>query len=61
MRSYRVLLRGLRPPATTTRFWVLSEALVGTSAHVCEACGFVQIHADTEKLKKLQPADTAQT
>jgi hypothetical protein len=23
---------------------------------VCAACGYIQLHADTEKLKKLKPA-----
>ena len=43
------------------RFWTLSEALVGTTAMVCEACGFVQVHADTEKLKKLMPEEAAKS
>ena len=38
-----------------TRFWTLQEAMVNTSAMVCEACGFVQVHADVSKLKKLKP------
>jgi excisionase family DNA binding protein len=36
-----------------SKFWVLSEGLVPTSAKVCTACGHVQMHADTAKLKLL--------
>ena len=36
-----------------TKFWVLSEALVPTQCRVCTACGYIQIHADTSKLKQL--------
>jgi len=36
-------------------FWTLSEAMVPTKARVCAACGYVQLHADTEKLRKLKP------
>jgi excisionase family DNA binding protein len=36
-----------------SRFWVMSESLVPTTSKVCTACGHVQIHADTAKLKKL--------
>jgi len=36
-----------------TRFWVLTDSLVGLTAKVCAACGFVQLHADTNKMKKL--------
>jgi excisionase family DNA binding protein len=35
------------------KFWVLAEALVPTTCRVCAACGYIQIHADTAKLKKL--------
>ena len=35
-------------------FWVLSEAMVPTHARVCAACGYVHLHADTAKLKKLK-------
>ena len=38
-----------------TRFWVFAEGLVGLSAKVCTACGFVQVHADTSKLNRLLP------
>ena len=40
-----------------TRFWVLSEGLVGVRAKVCAACGFIQLHADTGKLDKLIPEE----
>ncbi len=36
-------------------FWTLTEAMVPTEARVCTACGYIQLHADTEKLKKLKP------
>jgi hypothetical protein len=38
-----------------TRFWVFRESLVPTRARVCPACGYIQLHADTEKLKGLTP------
>jgi len=38
-----------------TKFWVFAEALVPTKARVCAACGYVQVHADTSKLRKLSP------
>ena len=40
-----------------TKFWVWAESLVGVRARVCAACGFVQINADTEKLRKLKPGE----
>ena len=36
-----------------SRFWVLSEAMVPTSARVCTACGLMQLYAGTDKLAKL--------
>ncbi len=42
-----------RPDRPT--FWTLSEAMVPTKARVCMACGYIQWHADTEKLRKLKP------
>jgi excisionase family DNA binding protein len=36
-----------------TKFWVFAEALVPTRCRVCTACGYIQIHADTSKLKRL--------
>jgi predicted nucleic-acid-binding Zn-ribbon protein len=38
-------------------FWVLHEAVVGTKAKVCPACGYIQLYADTERLKKLKPKE----
>ena len=38
-----------------TRFWVFAESMVNVRAKVCAACGFLQLHADPEKLKKLKP------
>ncbi len=40
-----------------TKFWVFADAMVGLSARVCTACGFIQMHADVGKLKKLEPGD----
>jgi excisionase family DNA binding protein len=37
------------------RFWTFAEAMVPTEARVCVACGYIQLHANTEKLKKLKP------
>ena len=41
-----------------TKFWVFAESLVPTKAKVCAACGYVQMHADTEKLSRLRPPQT---
>ncbi len=38
-----------------SRFWVLAEALVPMRAFVCVACGYLQLHVDTAKLKKASP------
>ena len=35
------------------KFWVLDEALVPTRCRVCTACGYIQIHAETTKLRRL--------
>ena len=40
-----------------TRFWTLEESLVSTRARVCPACGYVQLHADADKLRRLQPPE----
>ena len=40
-----------------TKFWSLEESMIQTRAHVCAACGFMQIHADTAKLQRLTPAE----
>ncbi len=37
-----------------TRFFVLAEALVETSAWMCPDCGHVQLFADADKLAKLR-------
>ena len=37
------------------KFWTLAEPMVPTDARVCAACGYIQLHADTKKLKKLKP------
>lgn len=37
-----------------TRFWTFQESLVPTVARTCTACGYVQLHADTEKLNRLR-------
>ncbi len=42
-----------RPDRPT--FWTLSEAMVPTKVRACMACGYIQWHADTEKLRKLKP------
>lgn len=42
-----------------TKFWVLADSLVGLDARVCAACGYVQLHADVAKLKKLSAEQTA--
>ena len=38
-----------------TRFWVFRESMVPTRARVCAACGYIQLHADTETLSGLLP------
>ena len=38
-----------------TRFWVFAESLVEVKAKTCAACGYIQLYADTEKLKKMKP------
>ena len=40
-----------------TKFWTFEESLVPTRAHVCAACGYLQLHADTAKLGRLTPAE----
>jgi len=40
-----------------TKFWVFEESLVPTTARVCAACGYVQLHADTSKLSRLRPEE----
>jgi excisionase family DNA binding protein len=40
-----------------TRFWTFLEGLVPLKVRVCAACGFIQIHADTDKLTRLMPGE----
>ena len=40
-----------------TKFWTFEESLVPTRAHVCAACGYLQLHADNAKLGRLTPAE----
>lgn len=46
---------------TRSKFWVLTEALVPTRCRVCTACGYVQIHVDVEKLRRLNPDEPVNT
>jgi hypothetical protein len=39
-----------------TRFWTFGDSFVPTEARVCAACGYIQLHADTGKLTRLEPA-----
>jgi excisionase family DNA binding protein len=41
-------------------FWVLHEAVAPTKAKVCPACGYIQLYADTDRLKKLKPKEIEQ-
>jgi len=45
---------------SSSSFWSLHEALVSTRARVCPACGYIQLYADTDKLKKLKPKEIEQ-
>ena len=38
-----------------TKFWVFDHSFVPTTARVCPACGYIQLHADAEKLGRLRP------
>ena len=38
-----------------TRFWVFEESMVPTQARICAACGYIQLHGDTGKLRRLTP------
>jgi excisionase family DNA binding protein len=40
-----------------TKFWSFEESLIGMNAHVCTACGYMQIHVDTGKLHRLLPKE----
>lgn len=39
--------------ATKAKFWTFSENMVEVRARVCVDCGYVDLYADTSKLKKL--------
>ena len=41
-------------------FWVLHESVVPTRAKVCPACGYIQMYAYTDRLKKLKPKEIEQ-
>ena len=43
-----------------TKFWTFEEGIVGIKARVCTACGFIQMHADADKLTRLLPEDKKQ-
>jgi Zn ribbon nucleic-acid-binding protein len=43
--------------ADKTKFWVFSESMVEVRARVCVECGYVDLYADTDKLKKLVKDD----
>ena len=40
-----------------TKFWTFEESLISTRAHMCTACGYLQLHADTAKLGRLTPPE----
>jgi excisionase family DNA binding protein len=40
-----------------TKFWVSDHSLVPTSARVCPACGYLQVHVETGKLGRLRPEE----
>jgi len=40
-----------------TKFWSFEESLISTRAHMCAACGHLQLHADTAKLGRLTPPE----
>ncbi|MBI1320163.1 MAG: helix-turn-helix domain-containing protein [Candidatus Hydrogenedens sp.] len=42
---------------TRTRFWTLKDSNVRLQAKACAACGYIQLHADTQKLQALKPED----
>jgi len=39
--------------AKKAKFWTFSENMVALRARVCVDCGYVDLYADTSKLKKL--------
>jgi excisionase family DNA binding protein len=38
-----------------TKFWTMTESMVPVRGKVCPACGFIQLFADVERLRKLKP------
>ena len=36
-----------------TKFFVITDSLVNINARVCSDCGYIDLYADTKKLKKL--------
>jgi predicted nucleic-acid-binding Zn-ribbon protein len=42
--------------AKEAKFWVFAENMVEIQARVCVDCGYVDLYADTKKLKKLLKA-----
>ena len=43
--------------ADKTRFWTFSEGMVDIRARVCTDCGYIDLYADTKKLKKVVKTD----
>lgn len=39
------------------KFWTFGEGMVPTHAMACTACGYVQMHLNTDKLRSLMPED----
>ena len=39
--------------ADNTRFWIFATSEVDVMARVCVECGYIDLYADTSKLKKL--------
>ena len=39
--------------ADKTRFWTFAENMVHIKARVCVDCGYIDLYADTSKLKRL--------
>lgn len=42
-------------------FWVLAESMVPTRARVCQACGYIHLYADPDKLRKLKARPESET